>query len=162
MEPLAVIALQVPGGNVVHDSKAIDVIHGFADGDVGPFFADDDGQFAFIIEFLRDVLVRIDVVIRADDARRGFCEELGELGQFLELFFMEFFDVFGVIFTDAENIFGELPDRRQDVYRIDRTGRYGIGLFVLFQSVGQGQEPFIALTDEFFQRFRQGRKEGFF
>ena len=75
VEPLAVIGLEVPGRYVVQNRKAVDVIHGFADGDVRPFFADDDGQFPFVVDLFGYVLMGLDGIVRADDGRRGLGED---------------------------------------------------------------------------------------
>ena len=75
VEPLDVVGLQVPGRDVVEDSETVDVVHGFADGDVRTFLADDDGQFAFIVDLRCDVRMGVDEVIRADDRRRSLGED---------------------------------------------------------------------------------------
>ena len=75
---------------------------------------------------------------------------------------MKFFDVFGIVFTDAEDIFRKLRQRGQNVYRGQRFGFHGLGLFVLFEGIGQGQQAFISLLDKFCQCFRKRGKERLF
>ena len=53
VEPLDVVGLQVPCRDVVEDGKAVDVVHGFANSDIRAFLANDDGQFAFIVDLGR-------------------------------------------------------------------------------------------------------------
>lgn len=138
MEPLAVIGLEVPGRYVVQNRKAVDVIHGFADGDVRPFFADDDGQFPFVVDLFGHILMGFDRVVRPDDGRRG----LGEDDRILRLVgqgrLIEFGDVVGVVFADAEDVSFHMGNGSHEADRIEGLGLYGAGLFVLFEGIGQG------------------------
>ena len=162
VEPLDVVGLQVPGRDVVEDSETVDVVHGFADGDVRTFLADDDGQFAFIVDLRCDVRMGVDEVIRADDRRRSLGEDDRIFWRFRHGCLVKFGNVFRIVLADTENIPFHMGDRGHDAYRIERFGLDGARLFVLFQRIGQGQQAVVALTDEFQHRFRKGRKESFF
>ena len=79
-----------------------------------------------------------DRVVRPDDGRRG----LGEDDRILRLVgqgrLIEFGDVVGVVFADAEDVSFHMGNGSHEADRIEGLGLYGAGLFVLFEGIGQG------------------------
>ena len=71
--------LPVSRGDVVDDGVAENMLVRLGQRDVTPGFADDDGEFGFAIELLRERAVMDDVVLGSDHAVRGLDEELGLL-----------------------------------------------------------------------------------
>lgn len=76
--------MEVAGGDVVADGVAGDVGEGVGFGDVFGVAADDEGEFAFVVELRLGVFVDGDVVEGAGDGVWGLGED-GGVGWYLEL-----------------------------------------------------------------------------
>lgn len=77
--------LEVAGGDVVADGEAEDVVERVGGGDVLGVPANDDGEFAFVVELGLQIALDVEVGEGAGDGVRAFGEDGGISGD-LELF----------------------------------------------------------------------------
>ena len=109
-EELLVVSLFLASGNVVDDGVAPDVGHGvvLVDFERG-LVADDDADFAFVVEGLGEGGVRVDRLAAGDDAGGTFGEDdrVAGLVDFVRRVvagLVEFCSVRGVVLADGEDV----------------------------------------------------------
>src|SRR3954447_13779594 len=133
-QPLLVDALQVPGGEVVDDRVAPDVVERPLPADAAPAAADDHAQLGLVVQFLRHPVVRVDVVERAGDRGGGLREDHRRLGQRLGAVgavvagAAELHDVFAVVLADGEDVPPRHRDGGQQPHAVQRLLRLAGGL----------------------------------
>ena len=160
-EPLEVLLLEVSGGDVIDDGVAIDVLHRIFFRDVRASFADDDTELAFVVDFLGDCGMAVDLLVRPDDGGGGFGEEdwiFRVLGIHV---LVKFLDVCLIVLAHAEDISSGIEGGFEtDARERDRSD--GFVLSIHFERVSQVQEAFFAAFDEIAQRLSEGDEVGFF
>jgi hypothetical protein len=126
--PLLVVALAVPGGDVVDHGEAEDVVHGLAGGDPAAAPSDDDAELGLVVQLAGYRGVGFDVVVRAGhrsgrlgehDRHAGFPVGVasGVVARAAELR-----DVLAVVHPDGEHVAAGTRQRSEpaDSLRLDR------------------------------------------
>lgn len=103
---LLMIALALSCRHVVDDGIAPDVVHGFILPNAKAFLANDDSEFALVVDSLGELRVRVNVLSVCNDGREALGEDDGvrrlvDLVGAIEARFVELFGVLGVVLAYA-------------------------------------------------------------
>src|SRR4051812_4099330 len=124
--PLVVLLLQVARGDVVHARVSIDVAADvFVIAQLVTALADDDAEFAFVVDALRDRGTEDDFAW-SDDGRRRLAED----EQLSRHFVAEFLGVIAIVASHADDFRGHRRSEQTGFVKGDRCNAFGARVFV--------------------------------